>query len=177
MPKKTDMNTGCKFSTSNPYSACCVWVWMLALWTFIIRLFMFTFSPSISLLSKFFRIDCDNFLTKCHLYAPFHLTTHNLCQSMEKCWHKSRITQFWQKLYKLIQTSCLMFWLTFHCTHLLISWTNTILNRNIILHNAHHCLGFVQYNISATQCVSTIISTRAPTRWGPLTISTQHFKF
>lgn len=71
---------GCRFSTSNPYSACYVWVWMLALWTFINRLFMFVFSPSISLLRKYFRTDCDHFLTKCHLYAPFHLTTHNQCK-------------------------------------------------------------------------------------------------
>jgi hypothetical protein len=49
---------------------------MLALWTSIIRLFMSVSSPSISLLRKYFRIDRNHFLTKCHLYTPFHLTTH-----------------------------------------------------------------------------------------------------
>ena len=75
--KKPYEHCGCRFSTSNPYSACYVWVWMLALWTSIIRLLMFVSSPSISLLRKYFRIDHDHFLTKCHLYTPFHLTTHN----------------------------------------------------------------------------------------------------
>lgn len=74
--KKPYEHCGCRFSTSNPYSACYVWVWMLALWTSIIRLFMSVSSPSISLLRKYFRIDRNHFLTKCHLYTPFHLTTH-----------------------------------------------------------------------------------------------------
>lgn len=77
--KKPHEHCGCRFCASNPYSACYVWLWMLALWTPIIRLFVFVFSPSTSLLRKYFRTDRDHFLTKCHLYAPFHLTTHNQC--------------------------------------------------------------------------------------------------
>jgi hypothetical protein len=73
--KKSYEYCGCKFSTSNPYSAHYVWVSMLALWTSIIRLFMFVFNPSLSLLRQY----RDHFLTKCHLYTPFHLTTHSQC--------------------------------------------------------------------------------------------------
>jgi len=75
--QKTIWTTWLRFSISNPYSACYVWIWMLALWTSIIRLLMFVSSPYISLLRKYFRIDHDHFLTKCHLYTPYHLTTHN----------------------------------------------------------------------------------------------------
>jgi hypothetical protein len=78
--KKPFEHCGCRFNTCNPNSACYVCVWMLALWISIIRLFLFVSSPSISLLRKYFRIDRDHFLTKCHLYAPFHLTSHNKCK-------------------------------------------------------------------------------------------------